>query len=525
MAGLPLGQVVIVIVAAIAAARVAGKFRVPELVPLLLAGYILGGDLLGFLRPEELGASVGSVALLAVPVILFNDGMRTDLRNLHESFKTVVSINTVAVLVTVVGMAFFASIVLHLSLISSILLGAILASTDPAGVIPVLRKLNISKRLSTILEAESAFNDASAIAVFTVALGLAVGNRVTLNEGVAQLVYLVGMSIIVAVAVGFALNEFFRQFKVQSDLVLSSFVVLMVSYAAAETIGASGVIAAVGSALIFRQYLQSPGVESVHRMRVLSVWSDLNFLAIAVIFLVLGSEVRLGALAPFVVLGFALALAFMLIVRPLTILVSMLVDNSFSLREKAVISWLGSPRGSVSAALASIILAKSHEGAFSAQEASVIFSITLVVIIATSVIAGLSASQVVRRLFGMGSETGLEGEYQVLAVELKTMMVASRKLREEWKQGMVSTKIYDAINAEHARHMKEIEDKLAAISAKAPAIEDKVRALRVREVILNQLSALEVSYDNKEIPQAAYAELLGKYEAQLNRLSEIEEMH
>ena len=521
MSQLAINQLILIIVAGVAAARVGRSLRIPEVLPLLLTGFLLGGDVLGILRPADLGINLDFLALFLVPIILFYDGMKTDVRALRSIWLTVFSINTVAVVVTVSGIGFFSHLFLGLSWPASFLLGAILASTDPAAIIPVLRKLKISKRVSSVLEAETALNDASAITIFLVVLGLATGGAVTVGEGVSQFLYFAVVSTIVGAVIGFAFAELFRQFRIESNVVLASFVVLLVTYSVSESLGISSVIAVVVTALIFRQFLQSSSVDSINRLRTLSVWEDFNFLAISVIFLVLGSQIQLSKLGPYLFVGSLIAVSFMLVVRPLTVLVSMAIDRSFSLREKVLIAWLGGPRGSVSAALASIIIARAGEGLFPPAEAEAIFNITLVVIILTVVVTSLTATRAVRRLTN-ASEDSFEDSYRSLSTELKTMMIAWRQLREDWKAGLVSNRMYEEINKELERSMAAIEGKLDAIIAQAPYIAERARAQKVREVVITQLNALENAYENKEILEQDYVSLVEKFSAQLDRLSEIE---
>lgn len=514
-------QIVLVIVGGIVAARLGQKLRVPEAIPLLVAGYVLGADVLGLLKLQSLGVSLEAVALFAVPVILFYDGLRTDSRHMLEVWKAVLSITTFAVLVTVAGIALVSHFLLGLSWIASLLLGAVLSSTDPAGVIPVLRKLNIRKRVSTVLEAETALNDATAITLFIIILGFAVGESVSLQEGASKFLYFVFASSLVGAVVSILVAQGLAAIKAFREVTFASIVVILAAYGVSEAIGVSGVVAVVVAALVFRYFLQSRFVDSLSKLNTQLVWEQLNFLAIALIFLALGSQLQLSLLLPFVAVGAFIALAFMFVVRPITVLASLFFDRSFSLNEKLLISWLGGPRGTVSAALASIILAKANAGAFDVAEANAIFSITITVIVVTVVLTGATAGLAVGKLLGL-REDSLESRYRRLSTELKAMMVASRKLREEWKAGLLNTKMYEEIDGEHKRRMQAIEKELFDIAESVPALENKARSTKVREVLFTQISSLEEAYENKELLEEDYAELAQKFLDQVERLEEIE---
>ena len=514
-------QLALVIIAGLVAARVGNKFRIPEAIPLLIVGYILGVDMLRLLQVDILGIGLDFLALIAVPIILFYDGLKTDLKNIRPMWKTVFSLATVAVIGSVFGIALFAHFALKLSILSSVLLGAVLASTDPAGILPVLQKLNIRKKLSVVLEGETAFNDATAITLFLIAFNATQGKTIGIRGAASDFLYFAAASIIVGLIVGIAIREIVRSLGLSRDVTFASIIALLATYAVAELLQISSVIAVVVAAIIFRQYLQSRDVDSLHRLHTFDLWENINFLAIALIFLVLGSQLELAAILPYIGVGLFIALAFMFIIRPITILASMFFDKSFSLKEKLLISWLGSPRGSVSAALASIILSRAHAGSFDSSEATAIFGITLTVIVATVTITSLTASWSVKKLLRAEAETA-SAQYRRLAAELKAMTISSRKLNAEWKTGLVSTKMYEEIDREHKKLMQGIEDKIDEIVKASPEIEMKARAFKVRQVLLDQVSALNEAYENKELLQDDYQAILEKFIEQIERLEEIE---
>jgi len=513
-------QLIIVIIAGIIAARVAKKLDVPALIPLLAAGYLLGPDGLNYLTPEAI--SFDTLALIAVPIILFYDGLKTDPRTLEASWKTILSINTVAVVVTVFGIAFAAHAFLGLSWTAALLLGAILASTDPAAILPMLRKLNIAKRVSSILEAETAFNDAAALALFTVFVFAASTQQFSVQLGLTQFVTVFFWSMLVGFVVGLAARELFIRLKVGRDLTFASIAVLFASFTVSELFGVNGAIAAVVAAVIFGEYVRSRHVEPVQRMYALNAWEDINFLAIAVVFLGLGAYLQLSKMLPFLLVGIVIAVIFMYVVRPATILVSMFFDKSFSLREKMFISLIGGPRGTVSAALASTAFAKAGgELAGLRPEMEIVFYITLVVIITTVVATSLSATRVTRVLLRT-REDEAEERYRALRVDLKAMMIALHKLRDEWKAGLLSTRMFEELEAQQASVIRAAEQELARISRANPELEFREKLDKTRELVAAQVNALEEAYTNKEISERSYNELLEKYNAVLGRLSELE---
>jgi NhaP-type Na+/H+ or K+/H+ antiporter len=304
-------------------------------------------------------------------------------------------------------------------------------------------------------------------------------------------------------------------------LVFATIVVLFAAFLTAEYFSASGVIASVVAAMVFGVYLRSKHVDSINRLNTISVWENLNFFAIALIFLILGSEMRLEVLAPFLWVGVAIALAFLFLVRPITILLSTWFDKSFSFKEKLFVSWVGSPRGTVSAALAAIVLSRASQGLFHAGEAQAIFGITLIVIAITVVITSFTSWFAAHSLLKI-KENAAQERYRLLKTELKAMMIAARKLREDWKTGFVNTKLYEEISEKHKEIVDSIEKEIEKLISKNPALAHKDRVEKVRELLAVQVNALEEAFNNKELSERGYRELMEKYSTLLGRLAEIE---
>ena len=514
-------QVVVILIAGLIATRIGKKYDVPVIIPLLIAGYILGPDVLNYLNLNAYGLNLGMLAAIAVPVILFYDGLKADPKTIGDYWKTVLSINTLAVLVTVFGIAGSAHYVLGLSWLASFLLGAILASTDPAAILPILRKLNVDKKVSSILETETAFNDAAALALFGVIMSVAVTQTFSLQEGFVQFLTLFFWSILLGFVVGLAARELFVRFKIGHDLTFASFAVLLASIIVASVFQVNGAIAAVVSAVIFGEYVRSKHVESIQRMYALSAWEDINFLAIALVFIGLGSQLALAKIMPFLLVGIAIAVVFMYVVRPVTILVSMAFDKSFSLREKLFIAFIGGPRGTVSAALAASALVAAPIGVLTQEGMQFVFYVTLVVIITTIVATSASATYITEKLLGV-RENVSEERYRALRADLKGMMMASRKLREEWKSGIMSNKMYSELDAQQSALIKAAEQELARIAKTNPHLEFREKLDKTRELMAAQINTLEESYTNKELSEKSYDELLEKYNSVLGRLSELE---
>jgi len=121
--------------------------------------------------------SSASFIYVFLPLLVFEAGIVTDVRRMLQDAAPILLLAVVATLITtgVVGLALWP--VSGVSLIACLLLGAVVATTDPAAVISIFRDIGAPARLTRLVEGEALLNDAAAIALFTVLLRMVVSGR------------------------------------------------------------------------------------------------------------------------------------------------------------------------------------------------------------------------------------------------------------------------------------------------------------------------------------------------------------
>ena len=112
-----------------------------------------------------------------LPLLVFDGAITSDVRRILEDAAPILMLAVVATVVTtaVVGLALWP--VSGLPLVVCLLLGSVVATTDPAAVIAVFRDVGAPARLTRLVEGESLLNDAAAIVMFVVLLGMIVSGR------------------------------------------------------------------------------------------------------------------------------------------------------------------------------------------------------------------------------------------------------------------------------------------------------------------------------------------------------------
>jgi monovalent cation:H+ antiporter, CPA1 family len=264
----------------------AARARIPYTTALVVVGLAAGALRIVPPVPVTPGLILGG---LLVP-LLFEGAVRIPRRPLLVYAPLILAL---AVPGTLLSAAVIAAAVLAAGLPwpAALVMGAVCAATDPAGVIAHVRERRLDERLGTVLEGEAVLNDAVAIVLFTLAAaaGLRQGTAAPLSAGAAAAAFvwlLVGgaaVGAVIGAVVGYAL------LGVTDAVVeaIGSIVAAVASYAAAEAIHASGVVSVVAAGVAFaglaERGLTPAGLETVE-----AVWDVIAFLANSALFLLVG---------------------------------------------------------------------------------------------------------------------------------------------------------------------------------------------------------------------------------------------
>ncbi|MDJ0949143.1 MAG: cation:proton antiporter [Alphaproteobacteria bacterium] len=309
------------------------------------------------------GLELGTDALLLIflPPLLFTAGLTIDVRLLIDEFAAVLLLAVVAVVVSILVVGGALSAVTQLGLVACLLLGAIIAPTDPAAVVALFRDIGAPRRLSILVAGESLFNDAAAIAGFVVLLAMVTGaGGVGPAAGVLNfLLVMVGGALFgyLIAAATCAILPWLREISV-AEITLTVPLAYM-SYLVAEVwLSVSGVVAVVTAALTFAVYGRTRLAPATWGT-LTQTWRHLEFWANSMIFILasmLAAQVLPEARAADVGL-LALLVAAALAARALVLyglwpaLVAAGLGEPIGHRYKAVILW-GGLRGAVTLALA-----------------------------------------------------------------------------------------------------------------------------------------------------------------------------
>ena len=332
----------LVLLASIVGTRVASGVGFPSMLLFLLIGVAVGDDGLGLQFDDvELARNIGTAALA---VILVEGGLTTRFADIRKVLAPAAALATVGVVISTAVTAVGAHLLLGIDWRLSLLLGAIVSSTDAAAVFSVLRVLPLPQRVAGLLEAESGFNDAPAVILV---LMFSVVPFVFDPVGavtVAVFELLGGAAI--GLAVGYLGALALRRIALPASGLypIATFGLALVAFAAAGSAHASGFIAAYLAAVV----LANSGLP--HRSATRSFAEGVGWLAQIGLFVLLGLLVNPSELAGDVVAAIVVGLVLLLVARPLSVVAS-LVWFRIPWSQQIFLSWAGL-RGAVPIVLA-----------------------------------------------------------------------------------------------------------------------------------------------------------------------------
>jgi potassium/hydrogen antiporter len=380
------------------AAFVAQRIRIPDVAIFLLAGIAIGPHGLSLINISADSALNQIILLFGASYILFDGGAALRLGVLRDVWITILVIATAGVLITAGITALAAAYVFSLPLSVAALGGAVLASTDPATLMPVFRQVRIRERVAQTVIAESAFNDAMSAIVTFAALALASGSSdISLGQGMFDLIKQSGVGIIAGVVLGYlaALLIAHERWAFLAEYApIVTLVAVIAAYFAASDLQASGFMAvfvfgiALGNQETFG-FQMKPGEAQKLAEFVLTT----SFIMRLFIFILLGAQVDFAEIGHYWLGGVFVVTVLMLVARPITVFLCALPDRRarWSFRELLFMCWTRET-GVIPAALAGLLLGSK------APAAHIIASVTFVAILMTILIQAPTTEWLGRRL-------------------------------------------------------------------------------------------------------------------------------
>jgi cell volume regulation protein A len=372
--------------------------RIPDVVVFLLVGMLLGSGVLGWVNIKTDSAINQLILIFGSSYILFDGGASIRLKVLKQVWITIVVISTVGVLITAAITGVAAYYLLGVAPIVALLLGTVIASTDPATLVPVFKQVRIKERVAQTVMSESAFNDAmGAILTFTV-LGVAMGaGEFSVGDALVDLLKQSLLGIFIGATLGYLAAFFISHEKFGFLAEFAPVVTLMAvigAYMGADGLHSSGFMAVFVFGIMMGNQ-ESLGFKlTQHENNLLEDYvMTTAFIMRMFIFILLGAQVDFGLMNQYLFSGVAVVVVFMLVARPATVFLCALPDRraKWSFKELLFMCWTRET-GVIPGALAGMLVGMKAPGA------QIIASVTFIAILMTILIQATTTKWLAKKL-------------------------------------------------------------------------------------------------------------------------------
>ncbi len=330
-------------------ALIARRIKAPYALVLVITGLILGiSRLLPQVRLEP--AILFTVFL---PPLLFEAAINLRLEALKQDWKPIAIYTLGGTLLSTFIVGGLLSLVLRMPLPVGLVFGALISATDPIAVIGIFKRLGAGKRLTTIIEAESLFNDGVAVVLFTVMLTLAAGGKASIGNGLWEFTRLMAGGVVLGAGIGALASRVHYDLDDHLIEITLTTVVAFGAYLFAEALHVSGVMAVVAAGLVIGNFGMQTAMTPGTRLAVTAFWEYAGFVVNSIVFLLVGievSSVRWSDKAGIVVLAIVSVLAGRAVIYPLSVVVNRF-KGEIPRAWQHILFW-GGLRGALSMALA-----------------------------------------------------------------------------------------------------------------------------------------------------------------------------
>lgn len=334
-------------VVSILASTLSPRMGMPLLLVFLIIGMLVGEDGFGGIQYDDV-ESAYFMATLALAVILFDGGLRTDRHNFRVGLRPALLLSTLGVVLTAGICGAFAAWILGVGWVEGFLIGAIVGSTDAAAVFSVLNMqgLALKTRVGATLEIESGLNDPMAIFLTIMLVEFMVSRQSGFDwMMLGQFVWQMGAGALIGLAGGRLLAYGVGKLALSPGLypLLALFGGISI-FGTAAVLQSSGFLAVYLAGLVVGNQL-SRGLYNIQRFH-----DGIAWLAQISLFLMLGLLVSPKELLVYAPSAVLVGVCLIFLARPFAVWLCLL-PFQFSWREKLFISWVGL-RGAVPIVLA-----------------------------------------------------------------------------------------------------------------------------------------------------------------------------
>jgi len=524
--------------------RLSQRLRLPHSVFLVLAGMLLAliaqfFPLLQFIGYFQLSPELLFYVLL--PTLIFEAAFKLPLHRLVADIVPITLLSVVSYLISVAVIAvvlhgLFVLLGIGIPLLFTLLFAVIISATDPVAVLAIFQQLGVRPRLARLFEAESLFNDGTALAAFFIVLEvIRHGQKLTmalLPTALLEFTLMIGGGVLFGILMGFLFSKLIEQVRHQpvAEITLT-LIMAHTTFLLADSahlllgIEISAIVATAVAAVI----LGNHGIQKfspIVRQQMYAFWQYFAFAANAIIFLLIGMLVmRIAQIEVLLIAVIPLALAIVVTAtaRYLSVRSVLIGFNKFAKKHQIIplawqkiLSW-GSLRGAI--AVAALLLLPDNlifaNWQLSVSPYDLLAVLLLGCILFTMFIKASSLGSMVHKLHL--NELSSHERAAELEAQLLLDIELLHRLQDLQDKGYISNLSADKLKKSYSKAKLDANKRLAKLFNKTLSQAEVMRILQMHALTI-EIKKLQKLLDYGEISEAIFWHLKDKLQRQEIRL-------
>lgn len=387
----------VVALTGIICSKISDILKIPDIVLYLIAGIIIGPSVLVFINTSNYQVENQIILTFGSAFILYLGGKEISLKVLKDVKVTVFLLSSIGVLVCTLIVSKVVSLSFGVPFLTALLSGAIIASTDPATLVPIFNQTSIKDKIKQTIISESAFNDATGAILTSAVLTIILSGKFSFIENIYELSIMVVVGVVIGVVTGIILLHLIndKPYGIFKDFApIISILSVIIAYEVATKLGGSGYMACFIVGIInrnkknFRVWLSQKSYDADYY-----VAETLGTICRMSIFIILGSQVDLSMLGKYFVPSLLVVLSLMFIARPICVILCTVFDRKAKWNKKEILfmMWVRET-GVIPAALCGII------STMNVPNNEIISSIVFMTILITIIIQGSTTKIIAKKL-------------------------------------------------------------------------------------------------------------------------------
>jgi CPA1 family monovalent cation:H+ antiporter len=481
------------------------RLRIPYTVALVIVGLLITLQ-----SPIKFELTPELILALFVPPLVFEAAFHLNLQELRRNFTGILLLAVPGVILTTFIVGIILTLGTSLSLPVALIFGSLIAATDPVAVVALFRTLGVPKRLAGLIEAESLFNDGTAIVVFNLILVVALSGQFDLIDSVMGFLRVVVGGTVTGLVLGWLISRLIA--RVDDYLIETTLTTVLAfgAYLVAEQLHFSGVLAVVAAGLI-NGNIGPQGMSPTTRIVLFNFWEYMAFLANSLVFLLIGLQVNIPAIAAnWQAVGWAILavlLARVIVVYGMSWIVNR-VSDPIPITWQHVLNW-GGFRGAICLALA-LSLPASLGG-----DRDLLRVMAFGVVLFTLLAQSTTMRPLIRwlRIITRGEA---QLEYELRHARLAALRSADARLDRMHTEGLLSTHTWEKLKQFITQNADSLVVAVREVLLSDPALEAEELDKGWRELNRTQRGALLSLRHDGVISDEVFEKLMVEIDAQLS---------